>query len=454
MKKIRFIHIVLLMILLACQPTPEKEIIVSHDLKQANAAVPGEPGAALVVPERWEETMEIPVSSGVGSATVIFDADIRISPDDVHPILRVCRDSFSGEKCKEIFEAAYGPGEWRENELCREDIIVIINQIRLGEVDGYDYTTQQFISTPFEDETERLEPYIQQLQDAPAEDTFVPLTAEHLDAANISHRAIRTGNGDLIYVNKSNLEGFTYFSINKWSFGFIQPESWVLQGDALIDEPPHALEHVKITESEAIETADAFLQKLKRDDLKFSYAEKARLFKEWGTRADDAISEGYLLHYAQAANGCVANGYDLRYGQRFLEFEGSETIYSLEWCQEIVDIFVTENGIELINWSNPLEIQGVEQGDAALLPFDQVQERIKTLLGYGIKGSSYMDKHTGNIYIEEIMLSSVLRPVRDDPEHALLTPAWIVRFSTDSFRKQYIDSCFLVIDATDGSLIR
>ncbi len=442
------------LLLLACQPTPEKEIIVSHDLKQAEAAVPGEPGAALVVPERWEETMEIPVSSGVGSATVIFDADIRISPDEEHPILRVRKGSFSGDNCLKIFEAAFGPGEWRENVLCREDILREIRAIRLGNIEAYNWTTHEFVATPFEDETEMLEPYIQQLQDAPSEDTFVPLTAEHLATKNMTQRAIRAEDGELIYVQRTDRANEHCFYIHRYYDGLIQPESWVQAGEALASEPGHALENVKITEEEAIVVADAFFQKLDRDDLRLSYAEKARMFKEFASYTDDEIFEGYLLHYAQATKGCVANAYELRYGQRFLEFEGSETMYNSEWCQELVDIFVTEDGILAILWRNPLEVTGIEQGNAALLPFDQVQERIKTLLGYGIKGSSYMNKHTGNIYIEEIMLSSVLRPVRDDPEHALLTPAWIVRFSTDLFRKLYIDSCFLVIDATDGSLIR
>ena len=207
----------------------------------------------------------------------------------------------------------------------------------------------------------------------------------------------------------------------------------------------------------AIAAADAFIQRTGRDDLRFSYSEKARLFKELDSlsagRTQDNIAEGYWLHYAQSTTGYVPNGYYLRNAETFLGYENLDIEYGQYWDQELLDIFVTEEGILSVTWRNPMNVAGVEIGDVQLLPYEQAQARIRTMLEYGVKGSKKLHRNTGNVYVEQVMLSAYLRPIQDDRAHALLTPVWIVRFTTDDSRRWYTDPYFLVIDATDGSLV-
>lgn len=450
MKRVVRLLLFLLLLFFACQPTPEQEYVVSHTGPQARPTANAEGDAqpeAEVYPTHWEETADI------GTLRLIFEADVRTDPNPVHPLLRVERGTFDGESTKTFFEAAFGTGEWRTNELSRKDLLHEIEEIRLGNVEGYDYAAQQFISTPFENEEELLAPYIQQLQEAPTEDTFVPLSAEYLSPARVKG-VVRTSDDSIVYIRKIDVEGERSIVCHKYYSGFIQSETWVQQGDAILDERPHSLDRVSITEEEAIAAADAFIRNLGRDDLRLAYMEKARMLKEMTSHTDDEILEGYYLHYAQATTGCVSNGYFLQNAEQFLEFDDSIEQYSLGWRQELIHIFVTEEGILSVDWENPMEIVGIDIPDVALLPFEEAQGRIKALLTYGVKGSRKLCAGTGDLHVEEVMLSAILRPVKDDAAHALLTPAWIVRFTTDGSRAEHMEPYFLVIDATDGSLIR
>lgn len=435
--------------LLACQPTPEKEIIVSHDQKNAGTAAQGEPGAALTFPNRWEETME------VAGRKVIFEADVSLDATEQHPVFRVQRDGFSGDAYLKILEAAYGKCDWRENVMSREDILYEIEHIQIGIVDRYDYATQEYISTPFEDEADRIAPLIEMLQGI-TEDRFVPLTASRLNSLtegkNEGGGVIRLENGELVYIHKQiNPESISF---HKSRCGMIQPERWVLDGEAIVSEPSHALTDISITEEEAIKVGEAFLEKLERSDLRLSYVEKARMLKDALAHREGGIAEGYYLHFAQAPSGCLPNGYRYWNAERMLQYDDLEDSFGARWSQETLDIFVTEDGILSVFWTNPMKIVGVIQEDSNLLSFDQVQERVRTLIEYGVKGSTYLGSSDGNIHVEEMVLSAVLRPLKDDPEHAELEPAWIIRMETDLSIRTYLDPYFLVIDATDGSLIR
>ncbi len=453
MKRIVCILTALLFLLLACQPTPEKEIIVSHDQKQVEAAEPGEPGAALVVPERWEETVDI------GFTKIVFEADVRTDDSVTHPVYTIERASFDGKTAQRILEAAYGTCERRENALSREEIIQQIENIRLGAVSAYDYNTHQYISTPIENEEEMLQPYIHDLQEAPVEDTYVSLTAEQLDKYK-ERIVLRTKNGELIYLyqQKGGVNQIPYLSFHKYFNGLIQTENLVLQGEARVSEPSHTLDNVKLSQEEALTKANDFVKLLGRDDLRCARIEKARILKEFptisSTRENEDIPEGYKMTFTQAPRGCIPNGCEIRKIHTFLQFEDMQSTYNFSWGQEILSIFVTEEGIASLVWENPMHIVGIREEDVALLPFDQVQERIRTMIEYGIKGSTYISPNEGKVYVTDVYLSAVLRPIKDDNDHAELEPAWVVQMETDLSRHLYEEPYYLILDATDGSLIR
>ena len=457
MKRIAYILTALLFLLCACQPTPEKEFIVSHTEQQAKPTENGGESVApqgetdsSVIPARWEETVEI------DGKKIIFDTDIRVDDAATHPIYKVERAAFDGETCLRIIESAFGTCEWRENELSRDDILREIEQIRLGDVTGYNYRTNQYISTPFENEGEMLAPLIRQLQVAPTEDTFLPLTAAYLN--NLKSRGtLRTEDGKPAHIVKLAFGGVSLLCY-KYYNPLITPESWVLQGEARADEPPHALENVKITEEEAIAAADAFVARLGRDDLRCAWGKKARMDKGTPsasyTRDVEELAEGYWLFYSAAPKGCLPSKCDLIRANQLLKFDDAQASYSAEWGQEILLFFVTEEGILSIEWSTPTKIVGIVNADAALMPFEQMQERIRTMISYSVKGNTYLSPNEGSIYITDVCLSAVMRPIKDDPDHAELAPAWVIELETDLSRRLNLNPYYLVIDATDGSVIR
>jgi len=114
----------LLFLLCACQPTPEKEFIVSHTEPQAkptenggesvNPKVETDPSA---IPARWEETMD------VAGTKIVFEADVRTDEDARHPLYKVRHGRFGGETCLSMIESVFGKTERRMNQLSRDDIM-------------------------------------------------------------------------------------------------------------------------------------------------------------------------------------------------------------------------------------------------------------------------------------------------------------------------------------------
>ena len=422
-----------------CQPTPEEEFVVNRldgALEEAVLATPAPP-AQYEAPERWTESFD------VRGQTVRIDVAVEV-PDAVeYPVLTVKGAPFTAEDVVQAAEVFFGgPVELREPAFGREEILYALQYVQQGKVVDEDPETGEPIFGPYEGQEEdiaRLKAQLAAVMEQ--EETVTPLTAETapLPAAAQPVRA-ETGDTGYFYCMDNSFWFYRHLGTN------VQPELWVLQGDAIYGEKPHALENVKITEEEAVAMGDAFVKKLGRDDLALAICEKARSANECTL---DTIYEGYQLTYVPAINGSVPCYFDRYSNSPELAFTQEQAAFSDGWWQESIILVVTEDGVQDMSWSNRKEIVNTANENVTLLPFDEIQEHIRRLLKNSLRGGGSF----GDLIFERMMLSTALCRLPDQPAEALLVPVWAILLTTEHDREQHLEYDLLLINALDGTYI-
>ena len=422
-----------------CQPTPEEEFVVNRldgALEEAVLATPAPP-ARYEAPERWTESFD------VRGQTVRIDVAVEV-PDAVeYPVLTVQNASFAAEDVVLAAEVFFGgPVELREPAYGQEEILYDLRSAQRGHAVDYDPETREPIFGPYEGQEEEISRLKAQLAEVTRQETtYTPLTAEALTLPVVAQPVrAETGETGYFYCTESNIWFYRRWDNN------VQPESWVLQGDAIPGERSHALENVKITEEEAAAIGDAFVKKLGRDDLALANSEKAREIEGWTL---ETVYEGYQLTYVPAINGSVPCYFDRYSNCAELAFTEEQPAFSEGWWQEVLTVVVSEDGVQSVSWSNRKEIVNTANENVTLLPFDEIQDHIRRLLKNSLRGGGTF----GDLIFERMMLSTALCRLPDHPDEALLVPVWAILLTTEHDREQYLEPNLLLINALDGTYI-
>ena len=450
MTRTRCLFIALLMalsLLSACQPTPEEGFVFDRldgALEEAIAATPA-PAARYEAPQRWQETFE------VRGQTVRIDMPVEVADAGEYPVLTVQRRNIDAQQCIAAAEALLGgPAQLREQEYGYDDILADLRFVQRGQVHWNDSTGEvQFL--PYEGQQEEIDRLKALLAEAAArEETYVPLDAGTLGDA-LSFRYVRGADGRAGYLTWRG--GHLLFQ--RCREGNVQLESWLLQNGGYIGEEPHALEHVVISEEEAVAAGEALLAQLGLDHLALSNAERARMLDNKGDYPYEPLGEGYLLTYVPAPGGTIPCDYEPYSDFYLLEFltEEANPQYALGWQQERAAIFVTEDGVLSFAWDDPKEIVNTANENAALLPFDQVQQHVRDLLHIGLPAYDEEADAHGELVFTRMALTSVLQRIPNQSDEALLVPAWMLLLTTQRQQEQGLAESALLINALDGSYI-
>lgn len=424
--------ILALMLLLACVPTPDEEAVTNRadgTLEKAVLSKPVEP-YTYEAPARWDETFL------AGKQEVRASAEITVPETDRFPVVTIKERSLTSGDILQFLQS-FSPGEWsiRENEYSREELMVDLKNASKGVLVGAD---DDIHWEPDEEGMKRIQALIEQ---APVEDTYVPLTEQTVP--NVwQPRRIKDSADELWYLYRDT----NRLSLNRYRDGNTQPEAWVLEGDATPDEPPHALENIKITEEEAIAMGDAIMEKLQKTDFHAAEAQRAREIQSYSY---ESYGEGYLLFYVQTTDGAVPCFYSTSRDPDFMPFlyDGGLT-FAPDWRQEYFELFVTENGVNSIAWFAPKETVMVANENVQLMPFSDIQKNVKKIIEYCT--GAYADQP---ILITRVVLTSVIAQIADQGDEAFLVPAWAIFMTTESDRENHIEDSVLLINAIDGTYI-
>ena len=435
----------LFLLLTACQPTPEEDIVVNRGDGALEAAI-----AATAVPseqpllpvdevgeriEHWTDELHI------RGLTCTIDADIVLPDKKIFPVYRVRQRALDAKTAAQVLDyfLANATGA-RETSRTREEVLLDLMAVRRGEYVTYDGAGGAW--QPYDGQEEdiaRLEEELQTIGEeefGPVPDT-VPLDTPYT-------YALPDGKRICMRVSEREAYAYTYFPR-----GITQPENWVMDGEAYPGEPKGTtLQNVKLTQEEAEAAAKAFLEHAGLAYLGLAEAEKARILQ---STTYETLSEGWQLTYARSDGGCIPVYYFNQ--QSGYLYQRSED-YAPRWYPEALRLYVDENGIQCVNWRFPLEIVETMNENVLLLEFDEIKEQITKAieLGYAYMSEKMGGSRQHEVTVNRIVLTNVLVPMRDTVDYQMLVPAWLVFYQQRMGSAEPL-TAFIAVNAVDGSTI-
>lgn len=425
----------------ACQPTPNEEVVqnkkdkVLEQVVVATAAPTYAPDERYEVPEKWTEELEF------RGEKIYIDANIEVPDGDSFEVLTITTDEFTGENALSSLHDLLGENlELREQERSYDELLVDLQNRQKGWFVDIDEETGESIWEPYEGQEEDIKELKALLSETSPEESFVMLDSNL--SFPVDTKLVRASSGERWYWKCAS----TTFHLRKSRLGIMQSESLVMDGNAYPGEKGHTLEITNLTEEEAIETAKEFIAPLQKSEMHVAGIEKARILEGFTYKT---LSTGYYISFVGNPANTIPCLYLNYSGNHALHFsENSDADYRVRWVQEEMRIFVSFNGVEEFTWSYRKNVVNVANENVQILPFEQIQERIRTLLECGVR-----EGNDNPIYITRIVLGSAIQQVANQGSEAFMVPAWMIFFTTKFDREENLEDSLMILSALDGSYI-
>lgn len=237
-------------------------------------------------------------------------------------------------------------------------------------------------------------------------------------------------------------------------------ESWA--GIAGIEVMPDAPgESCTISEAQAIELADAFLEDMGYED--FALYDKGVSYEWMDIRYDNEEEEAemptyqrkvHVLTYFRTLDGImVSNCYGTKYDGNW---DGDEFIKQ-EWAGERITILVNDNGIVYFGYSAPLNILETVADSVKVMDFEKIEEIYLDMVAELAVPSELKDEiQNVNIQVDRVALEYTRISEKDDYSTGLLVPAWNF-YGTRTYvyedGYEYAEDYVFCINAVDGSVV-
>lgn len=463
-----FCAITLLVVLIACQPTPENEVVVNkrdgvyeqkidiakREEKQGTgskteaeqAGESSEPAPteapAYEFESHWVDTVSLK------SFDVDIDVDVEAPAIAVFPVYRVKSGLFTTNdvRFQSICKTLMGDvSAARSGGATLQDLEEQLEQLQLGE---YDPETQSW--HPYDQDTyEALaKDIMKEMETAPDEDDFASAFNIQADIMplKLTYKATDGTLWELDYQENA-------LNITRNVRCIEQPERWVVAGDAISGEPKGTtLQNVSCTEEEARQYVKDFFESADIGEMGISKMEKGRAV-DMDTL--EIVKEGWVVECARIGGNCAAVNYKWNVSGSHGTLRFEDESYSAGLKAESILLFVDDKGIATITWSNPLDVVRTEVESIEILPFEQIQELIKQAIFNGLSwlGNRDSGKSMGSYYhVTRVALSYCFAPVMDSSEEYYFTPTWFV-FLRNNWDQASIVDFVIAINAVDGTRI-
>ena len=405
MKKEIIICIISIMLVCACVPTPTEEFVVNRSDNVAQQIIEASPVpeiseqghfVPISFPEEWNDMIETPHLS------IPIKAEVITSGQSIYPVRTVQKKRFTAS-----------------------DVAPIAN-ILLSDRKAY-HLGAQYTRSDYEDAIRSaldhgLEDAASELNDM-LED--VKLTEEDFQLMPddfFSNTFV--GGGDVMLLLENGQKANLSFSSNKIVInrhaGALLHDRSLIELFGSYDEDTTRSIVPSISLQSATEKADELLNALGMSEYRLCEHEECRYFdglgyEEWST--------GWHLKYVRSYEYYPVNISELDGGENgFFQFEPQET-FNQGWNNELIDIYVSENGIETLYWDNPLEITGIANENVELMNFEELERIMKNMF---IAGLSWMEYDAGYaMKLNKVILTTSIQPQKDRPNEAYLMPTWV-----------------------------
>ncbi|MDO4565581.1 MAG: DUF6034 family protein [Clostridia bacterium] len=418
MKKAWIIILATILLLTACQPTPEEDVVINRGDTDVDAIIAASPlptsevsqsddpalvkaseGQNPVFPTRYENKIENDATS------LVIDAEVITNGLTSYPVYEVKRKTFDAEQVRAI------AGE-------------IITDI-VGYRDGSDYVKSDY-------------PILLEKAAIWGNDEVLTWLSQNMQGASdagyaeSSELCIGDSLKPQVYLRSDgNPSSFDVDGNNLMICrikGTASDIKWVAEDIDLLEGREVTTVIPELTQEEAETILTDFLEQTGMDGYVAYSAEEARLRSNM-TR--EVISMGWQFELVRTfdyypiyvgGNMDGANG-------GFLQRDG-EKLYSPPWNAEYVRLYIDSEGVAEFMWFSHLEIVGVVNENVQLADFETVTKSAMNLFSASLAWYQ-RDFEENNrpwaLYakIEKIVLTVTLQQAKDRQDIAYLLPTWV-----------------------------
>ena len=353
--------LLIVVLLCACQPTPETAPVVNGSLQDAIARSSASI-ATYNAPERWQETPDMN-----GSETEVqIDAVIDIPDVTAFPVYKVMQTTFEDESIQPLL-----------NYFVQGRNVILMTAPIKDEIEIHLVAAKK---NGDQDLVETLEEMIQSAPESVNTEYVTDFSLQNNQSQVQGYIALENGTYAGIDVNK-----------NMFSYG-----NGIVETDYILSSNGEVpIGTLRISEEDAAASAWRLLDELGVIDMAISSVEKGRILPYTSTNllydiSEEKQSKGYLISFVCSINGIPtevlgSSSYDQT------EFE-----YSAPFYQEEIRVFVDEQGeVQSFGWFWPLTITETVSRNTSLLPFEKMEQRIQSMLLYQY---AYNTMPSGNDY--------------------------------------------------------
>ncbi|MBR4905836.1 MAG: hypothetical protein IKZ44_03200 [Clostridia bacterium] len=449
MKRIAILLLAVLL-LAACVPTPEEEIVANKAEGRLEDLIDTDAVEAYALEDEARslrsllgapETVQEELSSHVWGGTLHIDIDATVEIPDVSafPVCLIGEKRFSAEQKERFVKSVLGDGpyyEFNRSIAERDDYKRCIERYQNIIEDLWNSpngTMEEKQSWVNDMEVERNQ-FVRALQKLQVDETMHPWSGsfgdEHFGVASYdnSHATVYP---DLISYERSGVVAEFY-----------------------------AMHHSICTDAEqqAAETAQAYLSE--RFDTVLVPMSISRMEDADGAdgRLYDQSHTTYTVEFLPQYNGiCCFPGETEHGSDTARQAAGYASDYSQQLPRERVEVYLYDGEVVGFTWYAPMEIQSTENENVTLLPFPKVMEifRSHVFMNY------YLDKLDGvesedTITVRKVRLCYALIR-KADSEDFYLMPVWDFALDaawlSEDGAWHYETACVLSINTVDGSLV-
>lgn len=216
--------------------------------------------------------------------------------------------------------------------------------------------------------------------------------------------------------------------------------------------------HPSISPQEARKMAEAYIAHLGlSEELTFAHMEKAGI----ASIIEQAyVSEGYQVEFTRTGS-YPARSFYLMDTCFLMNFQDTEVYNVPLGYPETLFLYVSEKGIESMEWKKPFRLAGRANDDVALLPFSELSD---LAIRYFKLGHAHLEQPFYSGFLVTSATLTVLPQRLKDEQGLVLMPVWVLQMdpyllkqdrSLDRSKmdKALLRPYVLVINAVDGSRI-
>ena len=477
MKKIYALLIIIMILLSACQPTPEEEIVVNKNdgkFQQALDVTPEETAQIdadsqvqeteipVVYPERWQAEFE----KYNGRLKFAIDADVVVSDAKSYPVVTLKPYYVPIEQANKIVEAVFGALDVycgiyeRTKEQIQDMIVQVKADIKKAENDGDEEMAEQYRET--------LVSMTESLKEAPDEATYRKYKGEYdIYNSKDSEQWSITLRQDPMDVKTPSLSIHNIIRCEMSNgydtsilYGNFSEDQHIFCDDSILkteysDNPIFNTDEAK----KAVQKANSFLSDI---DIKDRVVEQ--MYAIAASEGSDEII-GYKVYYGKKFNNIIIPSGVQSGGPVMGNYNEDQENYIAPFTYEQLVVEVTDSKISKFEWEYPFEINEIIKDNIELLPFDEIMSRAETQLAVKYAYLEGREDESQNLYVDEIILTYAVAPIQDKRYQYMLVPVWAFYGGVDYCDKTEVypgefregryprHSSLLTINAVDGSVI-